>query len=217
MTRPPDFSAMSDANLIASARAGNAAAQRELFERFHPRLLDFLTRMVRDPDLADDLAQQTLVKVFNALEDNPPQSNVWAWMRTIANNLGMDHFRARHSKSRHLETVPLDDGPDVTPVGPAGTRRALRLAAPSDPTPVRSVPREFRERLEWAIQQLPDRYRSCLIMRHLEDRSYGDIAELLGIPTSTVGTRLHRGNKLLQKLLPPESDPRTDLTTPTPA
>ena len=205
MTLQSDFSERSDQDLVESARAGIAAAQRELFRRFHPRLLEFLTHMVGDPDAAEDLAQETFVNVFNALEDNPPESNVWAWMRKIANNLGIEHFRARHTKNRHLETVPLDDGPDVTPVGKRA-QNAHRLAERSDPTPVRSTPRDLRERLERAIKQLPARYRRCMLMRYLEERSNGDVAQFLGIPEGTVRSRLHYGLKELRKTLPEDSD-----------
>jgi RNA polymerase sigma-70 factor (ECF subfamily) len=220
MTPLPDCSAASDQDLVAWAREGREEAYVELFRRTHRTVRGLLRRMVRDDDLADDLTQETFVRAFDALATQPPDGNFGPWILRIANNLGMDHWRAEGRRRRRgHDTVPLEPTPDVTsPRRLRATRLRSTLAPTPTPTP---TPRDARalglaRELEDALAQLKETYRRCFVLREIEGRSYDDIAELLDLPVGTVGPFLTRARRELRAALRSRHD-ALGASSPTPA
>jgi RNA polymerase sigma-70 factor (ECF subfamily) len=153
--------------------------------------------MVRDRALAEDLAQETFVKALNALDSYRPEFKFSSWLFKIANNVAIDHLRRRQ-----LETLSLDGSPDAL------TPRELEESRPIVPdraeTPLQEVEaRELGAAIEQAIGKLRPEYRACIILRHIEDRPYEDIAEILSLPLGTVKTYLHRARAELKEILGP--------------
>jgi RNA polymerase sigma-70 factor (ECF subfamily) len=195
MSHPPDLSAATDMEVVAWARQGREEGYRELLHRYQRRVYALIRRVIGDREEARDLTQEAFVKAFRALERHPPERKVSAWIFRIANHTAIDYLRRKE-----LTPLPLDDPPDVTP---SGTVRptALGLATLSEPSAPGSDARRTAAALEQAIKRVRGKYRRCLVLRLLEERSYDDIAETLGLPLGTVKSHLHRGRKELRKML----------------
>jgi RNA polymerase sigma-70 factor (ECF subfamily) len=191
------FATAADQDVVRRARGGEEAAYRELLRRYQGPVFSLIYRMVRDRALAEDLAQETFVKALNALDSYRPEFKFSSWLFKIANNVAIDHLRRRQ-----LETLSLDGSPDAL------TPRELEESRPIVPdraeTPLQEVEaRELGAAIEQAIGKLRPEYRACIILRHIEDRPYEDIAEILSLPLGTVKTYLHRARAELKEILGP--------------
>jgi RNA polymerase sigma-70 factor (ECF subfamily) len=153
--------------------------------------------MVRDRALAEDLAQDTFVKALNALDSYRPEFKFSSWLFKIANNAAIDHLRRRQ-----LDTLSLDGGPDA--VSPQQVAETTPRVVDRGESPLQEVEaRELGTAIEQAIGKLRPEYRACIILRHIEDRPYEDIAQILDLPLGTVKTYLHRARAELMEILGP--------------
>ena len=193
--RQADLSAATDLEMVAWARMGREDGYRELMHRYQRRVYALMRRMIGDREEARDLTQEAFGKAFRAFQSHPPERNFSAWIRRIAKHTAIDYLR-----QKELTPEPLDDPPDVTPSGTLKLT-AIQLSNRSDsPTPG-SDAREVAAALEQAIKRLRGKYRRCVMLRYVEERSHDDIAETLGLPLGTVKSHLHRGRKELKKML----------------
>src|SRR5512137_2409184 len=108
MPTAKDLPSLSDQEVVALARAGKESAYRELLRRYERPVFSLIYRMVRDRAAAEDLAQETFVKVLNALATYRPEFKFSSWIFKIANNAAIDHLRRRD-----LDTLSLDGAPDA--------------------------------------------------------------------------------------------------------
>ena len=191
----PEWGGLSDQDVVLRARSGQEAAYRELIRRYERPVFALLFRMVRDRELAEDLAQETFVKALNAIESYRPEFKFSSWIFKIANNAAIDHLRRRE-----LDTLSLDGSPHAeTPEAMQAT--ALQIGARQE-SPLDTVEaKELGGAIEAAIGSLRPEYRSCILLRHVEGRAYEEIAEILNLPLGTVKTYIHRArNELRQSL-----------------
>ena len=190
-----DLAAQSDQDVVALARAGSEAGYRELIRRYERPVFSLLYRMVRDRELAEDLAQETFVKALNAIESYRPEFKFSSWIFKIANNAAIDHLRRRELDTLSLEGSPHAETPDAVEA------TALQVGARQE-SPLDAVEaRELGTQIEAAIAQLRPEYRSCILLRHVEGRAYEEIAEILGLPLGTVKTYIHRARNELRQAL----------------
>jgi RNA polymerase sigma-70 factor (ECF subfamily) len=190
-----EWGGLSDQDVVLRARSGQEAAYRELIRRYERPIFALLFRMVRDRELAEDLAQETFVKALNAIDSYRPEFKFSSWIFKIANNAAIDHLRRRE-----LDTLSLDGSPHAeTPEAMQAT--ALQIGARQE-TPLDTVEaKELGTAIEAAIGSLRPEYRSCILLRHVEGRAYEEIAEILNLPLGTVKTYIHRArNELRQSL-----------------
>ena len=193
--RRETLAAATDQEIVVLARAGHEPAYRELIRRYERPLFSLIFRMVRDRELAEDLAQETFVKALNALDSYRPEFKFSSWIFKIANNAAIDHLRRRE-----LDTLSLDGSPHAeTPEAIEAT--ALQIGNRGE-SPLDAVEaRELGGAIEIAIGRLRPEYRSCILLRHVEGRAYEEIAEILNLPLGTVKTYIHRArNELRQSL-----------------
>jgi RNA polymerase sigma-70 factor, ECF subfamily len=193
--RRPELAVRTDQEIVALARGGEEAAYRELVRRYERPLFSLLYRMVRDRELAEDLAQETFVKALNAIESYRPEYKFSSWIFKIANNAAIDHLRRRE-----LDTLSLDGSPHAeTPEAMQAT--ALQIGARQE-SPLDAVEaKELGGAIEAAIGRLRPEYRSCILLRHVEGRAYEEIAEILDLPLGTVKTYIHRARNELRLAL----------------
>src|SRR5918999_1172282 len=191
----PEWSRLSDQDVVLRARAGHEAAYRELIRRYERPVFALVFRMVRDRELAEDLAQETFVKALNAIESYRPEFKFSSWIFKIANNAAIDHLRRRE-----LDTLSLDGSPHAeTPEAMQAT--ALQIGARQE-SPLDAVEaKELGAAIEEAIGRLRPEYRSCILLRHVEGRAYEEIAEILNLPLGTVKTYIHRARNELRHSL----------------
>ena len=158
-------------------------------------MFSLVYRMVRDRTLAEDLAQETFIRAFNAIASYDPAYRFSNWIFKIANNLTIDHLRRRR-----LDTVSIDGSPHAS--GAQEEQRTSLSLASSDESPAEYVEnKELGGQIEGAIGTLRPEYRTVILLRHVEGHAYEEIAEIMGIPLGTVKTYLHRARAELKERL----------------
>jgi len=187
----------STASPVAPAEVGGLAPGG-----FEPLLLAVLSpafgyalRLARNRADAEDLVQDASLLAFRAAHTFEPGTNFKAWFFQILTRC----FYARHRRQqRRPTTVDLEDTPDLYLYS-----RSAAAGLPwegEDPASL-LIDRLGSERVEAAIEQLPEEYGTVCALYFTEDFAYHEIAAVLGIPVGTVRSRLHRGRKMLQKVL----------------
>jgi RNA polymerase sigma-70 factor (ECF subfamily) len=187
-----ELASATDQEVVVLARHGQDAAYRELVRRYERPVFSLVYRMVRDRELAEDLAQETFVKALNAIESYRPEFKFSSWIFKIANNAAIDQLRRRE-----LDTLSLDGSPHAeTPEAIEAT--ALQIGDRQETALEEVEARELGGEIEAAIARLRPEYRSCILLRHVEGRPYEEIAEILGLPLGTVKTYIHRARNELR-------------------
>ncbi len=195
MTIPASLLSASDQEVVRWAREGHERAYRELVRRYERPIFSLVYRMVRDRELAEDLSQETFVKALNAIESYRPEFKFSSWIFKIANNAAIDHLRRRE-----LDTLSLEGARDATTPERAEAT-ALQIKDRGESPLEEMEAKELGSAIELAIGKLRPEYQSCILLRHVEDRSYEEIAEILDLPLGTVKTYIHRARAELKESL----------------
>jgi RNA polymerase sigma-70 factor (ECF subfamily) len=175
----------SDEVLMARVRDGSVAAFQALYERHHRALFNFLLRFSADRLTAEDLLQETFLRVYIHRESYRPTAAFRTWLFTIARNLALDHLRRGGIVG---ESAGEED-------------RAAALPDPS-PSPLRHVEAgEELRLLEAALQQLPPGQREVLLLSRYAGLSHTEIAEVTGRSPEAARVALHRALGRLRDLL----------------
>jgi len=182
--------ATTDPDLVALALDGSEKASRELVRRYERPVYNLIARMVGNPALAEDLAQETFLRMFRGLKSYDPGQKFSNWLFRIAHNLTIDHLRLRR-----LDTVPLDEDP-------AGRSIEERVVAGPADDPVRALERaDLAAAVERGLARLRPEYRQLVVLRYIEELSYEDIVEVTGLPLGTVKSFLHRARAAMVVIL----------------
>jgi RNA polymerase sigma-70 factor (ECF subfamily) len=190
-----DLRNLPDADVAALAKEGREPAFRELVRRYERPVFSLIFRMVRDRETAEDLAQDTFIKVLNNIDRYRPEFKLSSWLFKIANNVTIDHLRRRQ-----LATVSLDGSPHAATAAEAhATSLDVESRGQSALEAIESS--ELGSAIEAAIGKLRPEYRSCILLRHVEGRSYEEIAATLDLPLGTVKTYIHRARHELREAL----------------
>ena len=195
MPHPADLSTATDQEVVEQARDGHETAYRELIRRYQRPVFSLIYRMVRDRELAEDLSQETFVKVLNAIDRYRPEFKFSSWVFKIANNAAIDHLRRKE-----LDTLSLDGGPDAT-TAERVEATALQIGDSAESPLDELEARELGSAIERAIGKLRPEYQTCIILRHVEGRPYDEIADILELPLGTVKTYIHRARNELKETL----------------
>lgn len=177
--------------LLRRCLAGDEAAYRDLVRRYQRAVYSVAFRMVRSAEDAEDLTQETFVRVFKALDRYDPARPFQAWLFTITSRLAIDHIRRRRMK-----TVPLfraEPGSEE--------EHAVELEDPGLKPDQLAVHSQEEAGVRDLIDSLPPHYRIVVLLRHQQDLSYEEIAEMLHLPLGTVKARIHRARALLKQRL----------------
>lgn len=188
---------MTDEDLFQRYTQGEEAGFRLLMERYQPRIQGFLRKRLNDEERVEDLTQDTFLRIHRARESYDPSRKFSTWIHTIANNLLKNEFRNR---SRRRETTFSDMRPETSPSGAAA--RPVEFATTGHNPEREAYRRELREAIDTAIGRMDEHHRIPFVMREVEDRTYEEIAEEIGIPVGTVKSRLNRARNSFRMLLP---------------
>jgi RNA polymerase sigma-70 factor (ECF subfamily) len=190
-----ELATLPDADVVRLAQQGREAAFRELIRRYERPVFSLILRMVRDRETTEDLAQETFIKVLNHIDRYSPEFKFSSWLFKIANNVAIDHLRRRR-----LDTVSMDGSPHAA--SQAEIEASTFDLEAQQETPLEELEaRELGSAIEQAIGRLRPEYRACILLRHVEGRSYEEIATTLDLPLGTVKTYIHRARHELRRAL----------------
>lgn len=188
---------MTDEDLFQRYTQGEEEGFRLLMERYQPRIQGFLRKRLNDEERVEDLTQDTFLRIHRARESYDPSRKFSTWIHTIANNLLKNEFRNR---SRRRETTFSEMRPETSASG--APARPVEFAATGHNPEREAYRRELREAIDTAIGRMDEHHRIPFVMREVEDRTYEEIAEEIGIPVGTVKSRLNRARNSFRLLLP---------------
>jgi RNA polymerase sigma-70 factor, ECF subfamily len=176
---------------VSQLRRGDLDALSTLIARYQNRLYRYLLRLVRQPAEAEDLFQQTWLRVAEKIRKYDPSWSFDAWLFTLARNLAFDHLRRNRTQSLDQ---PVNEGSEG---GAVVSQLASSEAGPFD----QLLAHERATRLAGAIENLPVSYREVLSLRFEEEMKLEEIAFVLSAPLSTVKSRLRRSLEQLREML----------------
>ena len=185
------LSEVDDSELARLAELGREPAFRELLIRYERPIFSLIYRMVRDRELAEDLAQETFVRAFNAIASYNSSYKFNGWIFKIASNHTINYLR-----KGKLDTVSIFGTSDEG----LGDRE-LQIKSITENPHEFTERRELGGRIEVAIGELREEYRMAILLYHVEGYSYKEIADIMDIPLGTAKTYLSRARKELKKHL----------------
>ncbi len=180
-----------DSAIIAEALAGQDRAYQRLMDKYHDAIFNFIYRMVRDREQVEDLTQEAFIKAFASLKSFNEEYAFSTWLYKIATNNSIDYIRKKKLQMFSIDKPVESKDSDFTFELPDDSYEADRELISDQ----RSV------MLNDAIDQLPEKYRLVIRLRHVEERSYEEIAKMLKLPIGTVKAHIFRARELLYKQL----------------
>lgn len=177
--------------LVKALHGGDRDACRELIDQYGGRIYGVALRIMRNPDEAEDVLQETFIDACNAVGDFEARSSLGTWLYRIATNNSLMRLRRPDEP-----TVPLDT-PELTEPGDLPQQLNRWPSAPEQTV----LNDELHQYLETAIGDLPDALRPAFVLRDIEGLSTREAAEVLGISTSALKVRLHRARLQLRESL----------------
>ena len=178
----------SDEELIGRFQNGDEQAYIELVNRYRDRLMSFVYRFVNDEVVAEDIVQDTLVKLYTHKDYYRNIAKFSTWLYTIAGNLAKTELRKKkRRKVTNLSEMGRDD---------------WEYDIPSDEDTAKTVHGQFvGEQIHKAIQSLPDHFREVIILRDIQELSYEEVSNIVEVPLGTVKSRINRARLQLQEML----------------
>ena len=183
-------SSLQDDHWVVLAVKGDEKAYSELTQKYQKPLYFHVRKMIRNSDFADDLVQDIFLKAFKSLKNYKNDYAFSTWLYRIATNHTIDYLR-----KKKLETLSIhaDDSDD--------THATIQLADEDSFTDEPMIRRERKNKVHEAIGQLPEKYREVILKRHIQEKSYQEIAEEMDIPLGTVKAHIFRARELLYKYM----------------
>jgi RNA polymerase sigma-70 factor (ECF subfamily) len=185
-----------DARLVERLVARDERAFNALVRAYQGRVFSLALRMLGNRAEAEDVAQEVFVQVFKAIGTFRGESKLSTWIYRIAVNLAKNrgkYLRVRHADAHdELEALDLAGA-----IGPGKRENVAHIERPDEMIACLEVEQVVRR----AIQALEPSFRECLVLRDVEDLSYGEIGEITGLPEGTVKSRIHRARGQLKELV----------------
>lgn len=189
-TENKDVKKFSDEELILEFQKENVDAFNEIVFRYKDKLVNFLFRYTGNRDEAEDLAQDTFVKLYRSKHLYKEIAKFSTWFYTIAVNTAKTNSR---KKSRY-NAISISD---YNPEEEKDYEIPANALSPEDSA---NASLEHRY-IQKAIDSLEDYFKEVIILRDIEDMDYGEIAQIIGLPLGTVKSRINRGREKLKKSL----------------
>ncbi len=187
-----------EATLIADLKAGSEEAFGILIAQYHQPLFSLIARNLDDPSEASDITQEVFIKVFRSIRSFHGGSSLRTWLYRIALRESSNQRRwwSRHKRREVSVDAPMssqveDEGPTLASLLADSHRSPLEYAEQA----------ELRSLLETALREVPENFRTVLILREIDGFSYDEIAEIVGANLGTVKSRLTRGRQMMRTLL----------------
>ena len=184
-------SSREDDVLVKRAIGGDEQAYKELVEKYQRALYFHILKMIKDREQVNDLVQEAFVKAFDNLNTYSTNYAFSTWLYRIATNHTIDYLR-----KKKLKTLSIDD-----PVKTKDGKMEMQLPDESASTDRNIIRKQRQKIVRQAIENLPEKYRKVIELRHMEEKSYQEIADVLDSPLGTVKAHIFRARELLYKEL----------------
>ena len=174
---------LTDEQLIKKFQNGDVGAYNQIVYRYKDRLLNFIYRFLNDIDRAEDLVQDTLIKLYTHKDSYREIAKFSTWLYTIAANLARTELRKiKRRKTFSVSELSRDDRDDE------------------------NLAQIFEKNVQRALAELPDDFKTIIILRDIQELSYDEISKIVEVPLGTVKSRINRGRVKLQELLKKKGD-----------
>ena len=171
-----------EANIIRQCLDGEKDSYSILVDRYKMMVYNLAYRMLGDGDSANDIAQESFIAAYGGLKTFKQDAKFSSWLYTIVLNKSRDHLRLAK------ENIPIDDISEVRP----GSGISPEQSAAN---------RQSGDMLQQALDALSAEYREVLVLKHIEELDYQEIAAITGTSVSALKVRAHRGREMLRKIL----------------
>lgn len=176
----------SDEELMSRFQGGDENAYIELVNRYRNKIMNFIFNYLGDLESSEDLAQDTMVKLYQKKHYYKEIAKFSTWLYTIAKNLANTELRKKkHRKTTNFSQMTKDEKQYDFPSNAHGTHQEVESEIAT-------------EIISRAIEKLSDKYKTVILLRDVEDISYEDISAVVGVPIGTVKSRINRARLQLQ-------------------
>ncbi|MEX0722189.1 MAG: sigma-70 family RNA polymerase sigma factor [Balneolaceae bacterium] len=189
-------SSLADDKFVAEALKGKESSYKKLVDKYQKPLYFHIRKMIKEKELVDDLVQEVFMKAFHNLSSYSNEYAFSTWLYRIATNHTIDYLR-----KKKLQTLSINE--------PYKTRDGdmeIQLPDHSFATDNQIIKKERKQIVQHAIENLPEKYRQVIEMRHMEEKSYQEISEMLDLPLGTVKAHIFRAREMLYKALIDKKD-----------
>jgi RNA polymerase sigma factor (sigma-70 family) len=180
-----------DSALIKWALAGDQKAFRRLRLKYYDAIFKLINRMIRDREEVEDLTQEAFIKAFTSLASFNEEYAFSTWLYKIATNNSIDYVRKKKlhtfSINKPIESEESDYSFELPDMDPEPDQELIAV--------------QRKKMLDDAMNSLPAKYRQVIIMRHVDEKEYQEIAKILRLPLGTVKAHIFRARELLYKQL----------------
>ncbi len=178
-----------DVELVQKAVRGREDGFEELVRRYQKPIAAYVYRIVNDYESSLDVTQEVFIKVYNSIHRYSSEYKFSTWLYRIAHNAAIDHLRRNSVNAQSLETENAD-----------GTYQIQIEATGRSPEKDREIS-EWRTEIGQVVKRLPDAYKQLILLRHANDLSYDEIAEVTNLPLGTVKNRLFRAREMMRQIM----------------
>jgi RNA polymerase sigma-70 factor (ECF subfamily) len=184
-------SSLRDDHLVKEAKDGSEKAYGKLVDKYQRALHFHILKMIKEKDKVEDLVQEVFMKAFDSIQRYDDSYAFSTWLYRIATNHTIDYLR-----KKKLQTLSIDE-----PV--EGQRGTMKRQIPDQSTHTDDIiiRKERRQIVRQAIEDLPKKYRDVIELRHMQEKSYKEISEVLELPLGTVKAHIFRARETLYKKL----------------
>ena len=180
---------LTDEELIKKFQEGDVGAYNQIVYRYKDRLLNFIYRFLNDLDRSEDLVQDTLLKLYTHKNAYREIAKFSTWLYTIAANLARTELRKiKRRKTFTVTELSRDD-------------REFIIASTDEGPGEEGLSQNFEKNVQRALAELPDDFKTIIILRDIQELSYDEISKIVEVPLGTVKSRINRGRVKLQELL----------------
>ncbi|MEX0845821.1 MAG: sigma-70 family RNA polymerase sigma factor [Balneolaceae bacterium] len=184
-------SSLEDDKFVADALAGKEDSYTKLVDKYQKPIYFHIRKMIKEVELVDDLVQEVFMKAFHNLSSYSNEYAFSTWLYRIATNHTIDYLR-----KKKLQTLSINQ-----PYSTKDGEMEIQLPDETYATDSSVIKKERKKIVQKAIADLPEKYRDVIEMRHMEEKSYQEIAEILDLPLGTVKAHIFRARELLYKAL----------------
>lgn len=183
-----DLRKFTDGELIVKAIDGREESFEELVRRYQRPITNYVYRMIGNYDASLDVTQEIFIKVYNSMARYSAEYKFSTWLYKISHNAAIDHLRRNSNHEQSLEVENED-----------GTFQVQYESKRLSPEQEREWS-EWREEIETVVKRLPSGYRELILLRHSNDLSYDEIADVTNLPLGTVKNRLFRAREMMREI-----------------